>query len=229
MLRVESGPAGTVTYYRREECPCCEKSVYSYDMKNGTESMTFYMRDGDIKTVSRKMRKSSRDKKYIPLCSVYNDQYGITVSYDGSRFFTSRWEGGVYCFDSGDFTEVWKSNIGRVRQIFTLKDCGRIFCERDGFGLVSLDMSSGMGTENMTGTSSRFYRLDEETFITGEKRGYYYICRFDSLSEICRIKRTDILPDSKWVIRNIWQEGSILRFDCFVNLGEETVFEYSLK
>ncbi len=228
-LRVENEDDDIVTYYREEECPCCEKSVYSCDVEKVTESMVFFMRDNTKRRIERKMRKNRRTKEYISLCNVYNLQYGIAISHDGSRFFTSRWEGGIYCFDSSDFSEVWKNTMGRVTWVYTVKKGSRIFCERDGFGLMALDISDGREIGKISGARCETYRLDEDTFIMGEKRGYYYIFRFEDLSEVCRIKKSEVINSDKWVVRNVSQKDGILYFDCFVNCGEARIFEYALK
>ena len=227
-LRVTHRENGFETFYRQSECPSVQSLRYIDDQSNGADIVEISFRDGTRRTISRPMKKVR--KELHPLCDVYNWQYGIAVSYDGKRFYTSKWEGGVLCFDMESFEEIWKISMGSVREIFTVKDSSRIYCVNARRGLIETDAENGTELNRLSGSESTdFFRLDEETFLVGEKRGYYYIHRFDGFEHLRKIKRTEIVNDGKnWVFRNAWFENGTLCIDAFSNDGSETVFRYNL-
>ena len=232
-LRIDNIKGGFDTFYRESECPSIEKVRYiskTRGIDKGSEVITFYYRNGSERSIERPMKKN-RDGEYVPLCDPYNWQYGIAVSYDGRYIYTSKWEGGVFCFNAADFSLKWKNTMGSVRDIFTVKVGDKIYCHNDKKGLVVLDAETGEQTALLTGSSSDFYRLDEERFLMGPKRNSMYIYRFDDMSEQKKIKCSEIVTDGRddWIFRNAWLEKNTLCIDAFTgSAGMENVFRYEL-
>jgi len=234
VMRVSHRDNGFETFYRESECPSVKSIRYIGDKSNAADIIKISFRDGTDRTLSRPMKKVRKELR--PLCDVYNSQYGIAVSYDGTRFFTSKWEGGVMCFDMNSFEDIWKISMGSVRNIFTVKDSSRIYLVNAKRGLIAADAENGTELDRLSGSdASNFFRLDEETFLAGEKYGCYCIYRFDGFEQLRRIKKSEIVNDSRdWAFRNAWLEENVLCIDAFIGFGiqtdgkSENIFRYQL-
>ncbi len=157
---------------------------------------------------------------------VYVQQYGVTVTEDGRYLFFQIWEGGLYCFETRTGKQMWRSPIGRVRNILLSGD--KLLAERCDVGIEILSVATG---EKIGFISCRYdeftvNRLNNEYFIYGPKKGkYFYVTRLSDLKEVKEIDFAAVnYPWSN--IRYITYKHGKIIFECFN--GNKYKFPYKL-
>ena len=120
VLKIESIDGGFIEYI--DNSPI-EKIICKYDC-----ACTIYYRDKSSKSVNAK-------------CSVYNRQYGIPVSNDGTRLFVGDWEKGIYAYDILSGRILWQFMSSRIRNIFVYSEF--LVVARAHKGVDKVDLETG--------------------------------------------------------------------------------------
>lgn len=100
-------PIGAIVEYGYRTMTCRYES-------GGIEKIHLEFPGGDLPTVvTVSFRDSSEARWECKYFDAYNQQFGVSVSHDGSKVFAQTWEMGVLCFDSRTGERLWKTKSRR--------------------------------------------------------------------------------------------------------------------
>ena len=95
----------------------------------------------------------------------YIDQFGIAVSFDGTRIFAQTWENGLFCFNAVTGERIWRTKSRRgITDIFVNDDT--ITVQLHDYAMQLLDINTGeVIKEKRPSTAWGFTALDNKYII----------------------------------------------------------------
>jgi len=115
-----------------------------------------YSESGDSKCTvyfCNQMRRTLNVK-----CSVFNRQYGIPITEDGSMLFVGSWEDGLFAYSIISGKVLWQFRPGKIRNIFVYQD--HIIAARAYSSVVKIDINTGkLLAEIKSGTLEHIFNL----------------------------------------------------------------------
>lgn len=146
--------------------------MYSYndiskvDVNCNIDSFVFSFADGRIVTVNV--------SEFVEMSKAYNQQFGITLTDDGTRFFVQSWESGLFCFDIATGNLIWHN---KQRKAYNLATKGNVaLCRYYGKCISIIDIESGQIIQSYPlAIGTTFKPLSQDYYLVGPKRGYYHI------------------------------------------------------
>ena len=95
----------------------------------------------------------------------YIDQFGIAVSFDGTRIFAQTWENGLFCFNAVTGERIWRTKRRRgITDIFVNDDT--ITVQLHDYAMQLLDINTGeVIKEKRPSTAWGFTALDNKYII----------------------------------------------------------------
>ena len=180
-MNIENFSGGFVQYYDNK---VIEKITFKEDNINVGIDILTVNRDEKISKMDKFEytrtcmvyfhNRRPKELNNIKFCGVYNRQYGIPVSEDGSKLFVGVWERGeselkrgLCAYDIESDSLLWHVNEGRIRQVFVysnyliaLSAANAIFKINIEDGVVSGKIKSGT-IENIIDIGFPYIFVDE--------------------------------------------------------------------
>lgn len=116
------------TLYEEYESSVVRRSTFVISMNTFNECILY---DGNNKVVA---------KMKLPI-DVYNEQFGLTLSYDNTKLFLQRWSTELRCYSIPDGKILWRSKLKRVNSIFSFEDL--LFCDVFEKGIYIVNANTG--------------------------------------------------------------------------------------
>jgi len=115
--------------------------------------------------------------------SVYNRQYGMPVSEDGSKLFVGDWDKGLCCYDTTSGERLWKYRPAKVREIFVYPTY--LVAVRAYASIIKLDIETGeLISELRSGTLKDIYDLEYPYVLADSFRGKLCVIDVKSMSVV---------------------------------------------
>ncbi|MDW7658152.1 MAG: hypothetical protein SCM11_13370 [Bacillota bacterium] len=113
-------------------------------------------------------------------CSVYNSQYGIPVTNDGSMLFVGSWEDGLFAYDITSGRVLWRFRPGKIRNIFVHQDY--LIAARAYTSVIKVDINSGkLLAEIKSGTLEHIFNLGFQYLFADTMSGKHCIIDVDKM------------------------------------------------
>lgn len=155
-----------------KKTPIAEASLVDknslFDIPKNREcfELTFSFRDG--RTVMHDIAK------YVVPDLPYLDQFGISVTEDGTHFFIQSWENGLFCFDMLSGELKWHHKKKKASHLIILHDV--VVCQHRTECVVSLDLLTGAVRKRIPlSWDSTFLAVNDNRYLIGPKRGKHQI------------------------------------------------------
>ncbi|MBO4414129.1 MAG: hypothetical protein IKX86_04545 [Clostridia bacterium] len=149
----------------------CVKSGFVETPDNPLISKLIIQYDNDTESHCTVVFKNKKICKMRIRCSVYNSQYGLQVSRDGTLLFSGTWEDGIYAYDIETGTLLWRFPKGKARTMIVSGD--DLVVARAYSSVFKLNIYSGekRETEITTRTLENIYHLSKDLFFLNSYRG----------------------------------------------------------
>lgn len=173
--------------------------------------------DSTVEVLFRDGSEYTWQNKHV--CTVYNGQFGISVSGDGRFLFVQTWDKGMFCYDARTGIQVWrtKRRYG-ITNIFV--NDSTVLVHQHDRALQLLDMETGdVLKEKKPARDWGFYLLDKQHFICHTSARNWEIIRAADLETVETIPHKQF-PDDSWCIRYVYLEGGKLKYEAFRNVWE---------
>lgn len=130
-----------------------ERSQMFLDTDSSKNAIALTFRNGETYTWN---------SKYF---DAYIDQFGIAVSFDGTKVFAQTWENGLLCFDSKTGKLIWRTKSRKgITSIYVSDDT--ITVQLHNYAMQLLDINSGeVIKEKRPSTAWGFTTLDHQHII----------------------------------------------------------------
>ena len=173
--------------------------------------------DADVEVLFRDGREYTWKNNRVS--TVYNGQFGISVSPDGRFVFVQTWDRGLFCYDSGTGKQVWRT--GRRFGITNMcVNASTVLVHQHDRALQLLDMETGeVIKEKKPARAWGFYCLDSGHLICHTCARQWEIIRASDL-ETVQIIPAKQFPDDSWCIRNVYLENGKVKYEAFRNVWE---------
>lgn len=103
-------------------------------------------------------------KKIFANCTVFNEQYGIPISEDGSKIYINSWEKGLTAYDTKDGRILWKTNIKSLSKVFVFQEF--IIALKSGSCIIKINDENGSVIDQIKGSSIEdIYNLQYYFFL----------------------------------------------------------------
>lgn len=144
-MKIDSIQGGFIQW--EEDHPCVERIECCYAEKR----CTVYFHQGPPKTVTVD-------------CSIYNSQYGLPVSEDGTLLFFSDWDTGLYAYDTDSGMQIWACRAKHITSIFVCSQ--HLVALQQGHALLRINIETGEVFQTFRDEDMTFlYPIDEESFL----------------------------------------------------------------
>ena len=155
--------------------PCIEKVICKYD-----STCTVWFQNKSFKTLKVN-------------CSVYNRQYGIPVSNDGTKLFVGDWERGLSAFDIQSGEQLWRFRPGGIRNVFVFPEylvVARAYKE-----VVKIDIETGERCASIkSGTIDQIFSLSGPYVFADTISGHHCIIDAEKMVITEKISPKSINP-----------------------------------
>lgn len=133
--------------------PLIDSIQYLYD-----GNCCIYFKDGTTKT------------HFVNCEVVYNEQFGIPLSLDGTKLYVSSWERGLTAYNTITGEEIWRYKRTRIGNVFCYDNF--LVAHRYGMALLQFDLNSGELTNEIKSTTlEHIFALDQKyLFVNWWKR-----------------------------------------------------------
>lgn len=153
-----------------------------------------------------------------PEISVYQDQFGLSVSKDGRFLFVQTWETGLHCLNAATGEPVWHSPSKRGVTSLAVNNTTLVAHQR-AHALLLMDIETGaVLREKRPARAWDFYQLTETHFICQTTARQWEIIRTEDLETVQTIPHK-LFPrtsgDGCWCIRDVWLEDGQLWCNAF--------------
>ncbi|MDE6104597.1 MAG: PQQ-binding-like beta-propeller repeat protein, partial [Clostridia bacterium] len=103
-------------------------------------------------------------KLMLPI-DVYNEQFGLSISYDNTKIYLQRWSTEFRCYSIIDGKILWRSKLKKVNYVYVYENL--IYCSSYDKGFYVLDANSGeiIGRPIKIFRYYRAYRISKEVFF----------------------------------------------------------------
>lgn len=161
--------------YSASETPTISKCVVEYARSNKELGcLTFYGRNDEI---------ISKIEAHV---GVYNSQFPIPVSYDGTKVFIQSWEKpGLCCYSVADGSLIWKNRqLNKVNDVLVLDNILLSFIQETGIVLINAETGEIIKWVLRGYDIDFLYRVTDELVVCWyetKSRMYYYDMRNDML------------------------------------------------
>ena len=152
------------------------------------------------------------------VCTVYNGQFGISVSDDGRRLFVQTWDKGMFCYDTKTGAQVWrtKRRLG-ITNIFVNEST--VLVHQHEKALQLLDIETGeVLKEKKPARAWGFYMLDDRHLICQTCAKHWEIIRAEDL-ETVEVIPAKKFPGERWCVRNVYLEEGNVKYEAFRDGG----------
>jgi len=135
-------------------------------LESNSSKLTFTYRNGQVIT-------HDITKHVIP-STAYLDQFGISLSEDGTLFFIQSWQKGLFCFDMHSGKLKWHHKLKKAYNLVVLRDT--VVCRFAEQCVMELDISTGqMRNRIPLGPETDFLTIGDTRYLIGPKRMKYQI------------------------------------------------------
>lgn len=148
-------------FLQRYQNPLIDHIQYLYD-----GNCCIYFKDGTTRT------------HFVDCEVVYNSQFGIPLSLDGTKLYVSSWERGLTAYNTITGEKLWQYKRTRIQNVFCYDSF--LIAYRYGLALLQFDVNTG---ELLNGISSRSLE-----FVYGLDQNYLYVNKW---------KRKNCIVDAK--------------------------------
>lgn len=125
---------------------------------------------------------------------VFNQQYGIPLSLDGTKMYVGNWEKGLFCYETSGGKLLWKKGPGRVRTIL-IKD-SYLIVEMGGRGIYKRDSNTGeLLSEYKISFCDEMLYLGNDSILVDPRKGYYRVLKIPELELIHQIHWSLLNPN----------------------------------
>lgn len=126
-------------------------------------------------------------------CSVYNAQYGMPVSDDGSKLFVGSWEKGLHAYSTESGELLWKFRPGRIRDIFVYPEF--LIVSRAYTSILKLDIETGhLLGDIKSGTLERIFFLDPSYIFADTVSGKHAVIDVEKMTVVKKYSSKDVNP-----------------------------------
>lgn len=171
-MRIKQIHNGFVEYTNH---PCVEKVICKYG-----STCTVYFRNKTSKTLKVN-------------CSVYNSQYGVSVSNDGTKLFVGDWERGLSAYGIQSGEQLWRFKPGRIRNILVFPKylvVARAYKE-----VAKIDIETGkMSASIRSGTIEHIFHLSASYIFADTISGKHCVIDIEKMVIIEMIHSKAINP-----------------------------------
>ena len=175
-VRVEKFKGGFTTYFQDHTV---SKVVSYYD-----KTCVIHYTDGSQRTIEL----TGKD-----VVDVYNSQFGVPVSDDGSKLFLSSWENGLAAFDTGTNAVLWRYKRSRITKVFIFPDY--LVTKRRYESILKFDIDTGelLGMVK-SGTLERMFHLVGQYVLVDSYRGKLSIIDTENMTVVKQFPQKLINP-----------------------------------
>lgn len=143
---------------------------------------------------------------------IFNYQYGIPASADGSMLFKGSWRDGIDAISTNNGTIVWHSNQKRIRRIFVYELY--IIVISQGYALIKLDALTGEVIAEVKSTSIEDdFQLSDSCVLVDRIKGDLCVLDTEKMMVTKRYSHSQYNPRNclSFIIRNAYLiDGKLL-------------------
>jgi len=173
--------------------------------------------------------KPPKELSNVPFDTVYNRQYGMPVSEDGSKLFVGHWQkvrgkvkNGLQAYDIESDSLLWWLNEGKIRQIFLYSNY-LIALQVDG-AIFKVDIDNGeMLGQIKSGTLEDMFELDKPYVLVNAIRGKLCVVDTETMTVVKTYGdpfRSPIINPSNYFSLMIWD--AVLQDNVLTISGAES-------
>lgn len=146
----------------------------------------------DIQTIVVHFRDGKKFEWQTKYIDIYTHQYGLHVSWDGTRVFAQTWEMGLMCFDSRTGERLWKTQSRRgVTSVVVKEDT--ICCHRHEYSIQLLSIDTGeVLMEKRPANSWGFHILDSTHILCQVTARRWEVIRTTDLAVVDTIPKEQL-------------------------------------
>ena len=155
-------------------------------------------------------------------CSVYNSQFGISVTKDGKRFFTQSWRDGLFCYSLETGELLWRFKRKHAWKIILNDE--KLVCFFKEWGAAAISVSDGMLINRypLSTDLGVCHIVDETHMMLGPKRDTFSIIDLD-LNEQYRIPFSVLNPGNFF---SFLIQKAEMKDGCLTISGCERAFDH---
>ena len=157
-------------------------------------------------------------------CGVYNSQYGIPISEDGSKLFVGSWEWnkGLQAYDIETGTMLWKLKQGKIRDVFVYQDYLIALKANTAVYKISIDSGEVLGQIKGGMNLESLYDLGSQYVLADTLSGKISVIDTDKMLIVKKYSNKTVNPlnGNTFVIREVTLNDNVLSISGFESISE---------
>lgn len=127
-------------YGRKENCLELSETIYADYESSKIRRSTFELSSDTFNECIFYDEKDNVVAKLKLPISVYNEQFGLSISYDNTKIYLQRWSTELRCY-TFDGKILWRSKLKKVNYVYSYENL--IYCSSYDKGFYVLDANTG--------------------------------------------------------------------------------------